>query len=87
MNNAYQSRSRYETASGTVKFIACGIRLLAPALVSGGRAAVARLPNLRSRHRRSLDESQMVTAGALCVWWLTLRLCRIPIAATKGEAN
>jgi len=32
-----------------------------------------------------LAESQMVTEGALYVWWLTLRLCCFPIAAARQE--
>lgn len=34
-----------------------------------------------------LAESQMVTEGALYAWWLTLRLCCIPIAAAQREAK
>jgi hypothetical protein len=33
-----------------------------------------------------LAEPQMLTPGALYAWWLTLRLCCIPIAAAKREA-
>jgi len=34
-----------------------------------------------------LAESQMVTEGALYAWWLTLRLCCIPIAAAQRESK
>ena len=34
-----------------------------------------------------LAESQMVTEGALYAWWLTLRLCCIPIAAAQRESR
>lgn len=34
-----------------------------------------------------LAEPQMLTEGALYVWWLTLRLCCIPIAAAQQESN
>ncbi|HUA68327.1 MAG TPA: DUF4209 domain-containing protein [Candidatus Saccharimonadales bacterium] len=34
-----------------------------------------------------LAESQMISEGALYAWWLTLRLCCIPIAAAQRETT
>jgi hypothetical protein len=42
--------------------------------------------NLRNEIAHGLlTESQMITEGALYAWWLTLRLCCIPIAVARKE--